>query len=52
MEPNLIYIVLGIGAFAILEFILILILFAGLGKNKKRYNKMMRGENKKLLVHH
>lgn len=49
MEPNLIYIVLGIGAFAILEFILILILFAGLGKNKKRYNKMMKGENNKSL---
>ncbi|MGL5616363.1 MAG: DUF4446 family protein [Sarcina sp.] len=49
VEPNLIYIVLGIAAFAVLEFILILILFGGLSKTKKKYKKMMRGENNKNL---
>lgn len=48
-NQNAAYIMMGIAAFAILEFILIIILFAKIGGINSRFKKLMRGSNNKNL---
>ena len=49
INQNAAFIMIGIAAFAILEFILIIILFAKVGGVKGKFKKMMRGVNNKNL---
>lgn len=49
MNQNAAFIMIGIAGVAILELILIIILFAKLGGVKNRFKKMMRGANNKSL---
>lgn len=49
INQNAAFIIIGIAAVAILELILIIILFAKLGGVKNRFKKMMRGANNKNL---
>ncbi|MGL4760082.1 MAG: DUF4446 family protein [Sarcina sp.] len=49
INQNAAFIMIGIVAFAILEFILIIILFAKVGGVKTKFKKMMRGVNNKNL---
>lgn len=49
INQNAAYIMVGIAAFAILEFILIIILFARIGGTNSKFKKLMRGANNKNL---
>lgn len=49
INQNSAFIVIGIAAFAAIELLLIIILFAKIGGTNRRFKKMMRGVNNKNL---